>query len=611
MDLNRAINKLAAWSFYLLFILVPLILTPYNYELFEFNKMLAVYFFTVVVACLWLAKMVYQQKVIFRRTPFDWPILIFLISQIISTFLSLNPHTSVWGYYSRFHGGLLSTICYSILLYAYINLEIPTQKSLKIISATAAIVCLYGVAQHFGIDKHLWVQDVQNRVFSTLGQPNWLAAYLIAILPFSRWWLAPLILLTIYFTKSQSGYGATGVIITLFLINYLFKSKTIKAVLFAVLAAGAVFSAHRLNLITPYSQIKQAIEKEAQTRLGGSNSMLIRRVVWKGAIDVWKHYPIFGSGVETFAYSYYNFRPVEHNLLSEWDFLYNKAHNEYLNFLATTGAFGLAAHLILVIVFLKYLIQYSYPLALSFISILITNFFGFSVVPVALLFWLLPAMAYTANPHPKNPTRKYYSLNNNQAILICLIALAGLYLLYSIINLWRADKLFNYGHNYLKLNQVPQAVKLLEQAIKISPSEPLFRNEYAESLAQLAYLYHEQINHLKLGTEAARLSHSYEQQALNQANQVLQVNSVNLNFYKSRLKILLLLSNLNPVYLEQALETIQKAIALAPTDAKLYYNLGLIYNQINQPELAKQSLQKALELKPNYIQAQEKLNSLL
>jgi O-antigen ligase len=55
--------------------------------------------------------------------------------------------------------------------------------------------------------------------------------------------------------------------------------------------------------------------------------------------------------VETFAYSYYNFRPAQHNQLSEWDYLYNKAHNEFLNFLSTTGAFGLATYLLIILWF--------------------------------------------------------------------------------------------------------------------------------------------------------------------------------------------------------------------------------------------------------------------
>ena len=57
MNINRICDRVIEFSFYALFIIVPLILTPYNYELFEFNKMLTVYFFTVIIASAWIIKL--------------------------------------------------------------------------------------------------------------------------------------------------------------------------------------------------------------------------------------------------------------------------------------------------------------------------------------------------------------------------------------------------------------------------------------------------------------------------------------------------------------------------------------------------------------------------
>lgn len=137
-----------------------------------------------------------------------------------------------------------------------------------------------------------------------------------------------------------------------------------------------------------------------QLETGGSESGDIRKIVWKGALGVWRRYPLFGSGVETFAYSYYNFRPAEHNLVSEWDFLYNKAHNEYLNFLATTGIFGLGTYLLLQVWISIWLLKHNQVAFLSgLIALSVSNFFGFSTVPVALLFWLYPAFAFVLTHH--------------------------------------------------------------------------------------------------------------------------------------------------------------------------------------------------------------------
>ena len=87
-------------------------------------------------------------------------------------------------------------------------------------------------------------------------------------------------------------------------------------------------------------------------------------------------------------------------------------------------------------------------------------------------------------------------------------------------------------------------------------------------------------------------------------------NNVNLNFYKSRIKIFLLLDTINHQYANAALETTTEAIKLAPTDAKLRYNLGLIYNQIGQTGLAEQTLKETIDLKPDYEAARFSLGSL-
>lgn len=587
----KLLNKIIALSFYCLFIVVPLILTPYNYELFEFNKMLAVYFFTIIIASAWIIKCIHQRKILLCRTPFDLPLLLFLLSQILSTIFSIDRHTSVWGYYSRFNGGLLSTISYITLYYAFVSNAVSVKNSLKVILSTATIVSLYAIAQHFGIDKHVWVQDVQNRVFSTLGQPNWLAAYLIAVIPLSRW-LAPLFLLTIYFTKSQSGIAAALITLFLMFVFFVVKKRWLKIILILALLSSGLFYLKSSSLISGNQAVIQAIEQENLTRAGGSSSLLIRRVVWQGAIDIWKHYPLFGSGVETFAYSYYNFRPASHNLLSEWDFLYNKAHNEFLNFLATTGAFGLFSYLFFIISVLIFFLKNPSGLMLGFISILITNFFGFSVVPVALFFFMFPAFALTLSATIVPKSVKEEKPAGWQYALIIVILLFTVYGLRFTVNLWKADYQFNLGRNYVKANQLAAGLTLLQKAVALSPHEPLFRSEYAEGLAKLAYVYET--------TQSAALKNQLIAESLSQSDQVLAANPVHLNYLKSRIKILLLLANINPEYLQQALDTALQAVKLAPTDAKLYYNLGLIYNQLGQKDLAKQTLQTALDLKPNY-----------
>lgn len=585
--------------FYALFIIVPLILTPWNFELFEFNKMLVVYAGAGIILGLWIVEMIRQKRLIFLRTPFDLPLLLFLASQILATVFSVDPHTSIWGYYSRFHGGLLSTISYLTLFWAYSTfMRSKTQKVVGVILSTGLVVSLYGIAERLGIDKTLWIQDVQNRVFSTLGQPNWLAAYLIMLIPLaadrpSSRWLMPFYFASLYFTRSRSGYLGFGVTLAVYC---LMRWKKISLILLSLILVLLFLGRNQLPFFAPTAGL---VNEAPLVGSGGSSSADIRRIVWRGALDIWHRYPLFGSGVETFAYTYYNFRPQEHNLLSEWDFLYNKAHNEFLNFLATTGIFGLSSYILLIVWFSVYAFREKQAALLAgYWGLAVSNFFGFAVVPVALFFFLWPALAL---PKEKEKPPVYHALNNVRAAAMGLILVFILYWLLLIIKLWRADYLFNLGRNQVKAKMLSEGTINLKLAVKLIPDEPVFRSDLAEAEAQMAYAY---------SSPSAALSRQYLDSAVKDADTVISQNPVNLNFWRSRVKIFLVLSELNPDYYNQVLTAFDRAIALAPTDAKLTYNLGLIYSQLGQTGLAEQMLYKTIEQKPNYEAARNSLGSL-
>jgi len=432
----------------------------------------------------------------------------------------------------------------------------------------------------------------------------------------------------------------------LFLVNlktkflqfkFLFSYFLLFTFLFLILFSTVGFSgfpeiAGRLEKLGLIKKEELPVETSSQTgypppalEVGGTASGEIRKIVWKGAVEIWKHYPILGSGVESFAYSYYNFRPVEHNLVSEWDFLYNKAHNEYLNFLATTGIVGLGTYLFFIGSFISWTFRkisnfqfliskqiqnpksqldqleirsirnFLLPSLFSgWISILITNFFGFSVVPVALLFFLIPAfcVVLSEQTEPRIMNYKPSNLKSYQKIFLIALFPLVLYLLFFVLKLWRADYYYAQGERLNKTGQPALAFQSLLKAIDLNKKEPVYRNEIAESAAVLALAFSQQND----ATSAA----NFAQVALSQSEQALKTSPRHLNFWKGRIKVLYSLSQINKEFSPLVIEAFQNAIALAPTDPKLRYNLGIIYGNFNQKDQAIQNFQKAIELKPNY-----------
>jgi putative inorganic carbon (HCO3(-)) transporter len=641
-DTSKNLSKIIRQLFYTLFFVTPLVLWPFTSEVFEFNKMMFVYLMTTLIAATWAIKSIVNKKLEIARTPLDTPILLFLASQTISTILSINPHTSLWGYYSRFHGGLMSTISYITLYYALVthfqNETRAIKNLLTAILSSAALISFYGVLEHFGIDKNIWIQDVQSRVFSTLGQPNWLSAFLVALLPLSLFQivnekslnqkllhlgLSLLFLTTIVFTKSQSGIAATGIVLVLFfIITAVQKQKSWLLLSFIPLIAIVLFfkgdsvrqTLSSLNKINPfYSNTFAIITEENKTRIGGSDSMSIRRVVWEGAIKLGLKYPFFGTGVETFGYSYYWVRPLTHNLTSETDFLYNKAHNEYLNFLATTGFVGLLTYLFLIysilIIFIKNsklkIENYAFPFLLCFISILITNYFGFSVVNIALFFFLYPAI-YIASIGKATIVGRKLNLDSTLGIIIVIC-----FVLWGLLGLRRAflgDISYNKGKSNLEE---------AEKSIKLNPTEPIYYaqlgNVYSLITSQIIL---PQIKNLP-ATASADIKargqaylEKYSDLAVVNINKAQTLNPYHLNVLKTKAKAELNLAIINPKYYQDALSTLIKITELSPTEPSNFTNIGVLYQNLGKTDLAKKAFEKALELYPGSEQAKAYLQRL-
>lgn len=637
-------DKIIEYSFYLLFFLVPLILSPWNYELFEFNKMMLTYLLTTIIVAAWLIKMVRERTVLFRRTVLDIPLILFLTSQLISTFLSIDRHTSLWGYYSRFNGGLFSTISYLLLYWAYVS-NMDKEKTLSTIRYAlyaTTLVALYGIAEHFGIDAEFWVQKVQTRVFSTLGQPNWLAAWLVALipltwvlilprkeklfkkklLPFLGYGLFAIFYLCLLYTKSRSGllglaavyfvfWGLIG-LTSLKKLKKLVKPFIIFNLIFVILTAvvGTPWTPQASQFINKFrpqptpkpEEATVSVEPEPVPLISESGD--IRKIVWQGAIDVWKDSPIFGTGVETFGYSYYWHRPRAHNDVSEWDLLYNKAHNEYLTILANTGLVGLVTYLGLIAVFLIWVFQQviakkSYliiALLAGYVSILITNFFGFSVVPVNLLFFLFPAMSVVlVLPTRGSGRNQPLRLDRTRTLGIIIILLLALYVTVYLAKFWYADTRFAMAEKLNDSAWYERGYNELQTAISLHPGEPYYRSEMSLALTGLAKLADEVDN--------ATLSAQFAEMAVAESDLALKISPYHLNFWKERAKMFITLAEVDSQYQQNALDTLLRAAELAPTDAKVFYNLGLFYSYLDQKETAIKTMGHTIELKPNYAQA--------
>jgi len=560
--------KLIKSLFLILFFVTPFIFSPYNSESFEIPKMYFVYLMTILIIFFHSLNYFRKQTSLFIRHPLNIPLLIFLSSQIIAIIFSIDKYTSFFGYYSRLNGGLLSLLAFSILFFILPN-YLDSKFIKKIISFTltsGTIIAIYGILQHFGIDKSYWPNDdVMARVFSTLGQPNWLAAYLCILIPLVfylpssviRALLSVIFFICLFFTKSKSGLiAATISLLIYFILKYKISKKIIILIsVICALCSVIIFKPTPVN-----------------TKLNVTSSADIRKIVWGGAINVAKLYPFFGTGPETFAFSYYWVRPALHNTTSEWEFLYNKVHNEYLNYLANTGIIGLTTYLFFIYSCTKFIYKNKqFELLSAFISILITSFAGFNVVITSLFLFLIPLLS-KPKPESISPAYNFRRLILISSTIFCLISAP------KIINFYFADIALASANRLDSQNIYPQAYQVIVKAYHLHPNNPTIL-----SRASVIFAKTKQVDN-----------------ALTASSKALNISPYDVNLWKERTQMLVYLTYIDTKYYQQAIKALNSTAVLAPTDAKTFYLLAKFYDASSDKINTEKNFLKAIELKSNY-----------
>lgn len=596
--------------------------------------------------------------------------------------------------------GLLSA--FSLFIYSFRASVVLKIILISLISGV--IVIFWGFPSHFGFDPTCmlfrgdfntacWTDAFKPtiRAFSTLGQPAWFAAYILVLLPvviifsllltlktkkpedkhvitfsetlnvkvISYVIFAALLYSSLIFANTRAAYIAFAVsdivLWVLLFIKYFYAKRLflyyflLFHILFLLLHFFFGAPVGQINKFTlpeltkqtaPVSQEKSQ-SATSPVNTGITDSGKIRLIVWKGAIEAWKSSPLFGTGVETFAFAYYKHRPAEHNMTSEWDYLYNKAHNEYVNYLATTGIFGLGSYLIMIIVFLfssikllkkkdaeihvlrqnekkhkieksevdtfdhyrKYLVI---ALIAGYISILITNFWGFSIVIINLYLFLIPAFVYILMKKFPSVTKPEVSISPYQWLSSIFVILISVLLLSGLVTYWYADILYAAGSSYDHTDNYQEANPLLIQAVQLKPEEPVYVDELAMNLSTVGAAFYLQ-NEATSGAELAK-------KAIELDDQVVNNHPNNVLFWKNRVRLFYTLAQGDPSqqksYYTEALQAIEKANALAPTDAKISYNYAVLKGQNGDTKGAIDLLKKTIELKPDYTDAYSALGLL-
>lgn len=296
---------------------VPCLFTTRTSDVFYLPKLVGLW--VLLAAVVWLVAMSNLMEE--TRSRFRWigivdvPVLAFVLLNLVALAFSTDRHQSLFGERLQ-HQGVLTTLLYVAFFYLARVLISDRQQMLRLFVAVAigaSAVASYAFIQKLGLDP-IWKGYLPHgRVFSTIGQPNALAGYLVLAIPITavlaieqkRWLrvaaLAGLALMigALLLTYSRGGYLGLALAVTVFIFGLREKIKMNRATLGAYVGAAFVVLVLTVIMIAPARSAVTSAWHRIES-VSSDESINSRIDLWRVAIRMIEDHPLVGTGPETF-----------------------------------------------------------------------------------------------------------------------------------------------------------------------------------------------------------------------------------------------------------------------------------------------------------------------
>lgn len=345
------------------------------------------------------------------KNPIFVAVVSFLSFGFVSAFVGVNTFNSIWGNFERMGGVYYLAHLGALFLYVILLAKAGgtyLKNLLYFLLGVAVLVSLNGLLSKIGMPIFRVDSSISDRVSSTLGNPIFLASYLIIPLAFTAFfarqaftvWQKVLygglffVQLTVLFLSGTRGalVGLVlGIIFSAGVYVLLNKSKKARFYTFAGLLV-------LLSVIAGALIFKNSFSSYGMGRLLSfqDNNSKARLIQWNSAWQGFLERPMFGAGPENFYFvsnKFYKPEMVQYD--PSW---FDKPHNYMLEVLATHGIFGFISYLGIIVLALSALYK-AYRdqiidlvemcvLVAGFTAYFVQNLFVFDTVSAAIMFFV-------------------------------------------------------------------------------------------------------------------------------------------------------------------------------------------------------------------------------
>jgi putative inorganic carbon (HCO3(-)) transporter len=457
--------------------------------------------------------------------------LSFLLALSLATLFSPSPEYSFLGSYER-RMGLLSWLHFFVL-FTVLILENWQSRDIRLILngvlIASGLVVFYAIVQFFGINIWTWqwvstrAAILDTRIFATFGQPNFLASWLLLVIPlnsfcffyfknkYQRILISALTLLcfvTLLLTQSRGAWLGFLAEIIFFIGAYLFiknKKRTLRIflVIFLVLLIGYIL----LNIFSTTNSSKKVVGPTLFYRLKslvlvkGVVSTYTRLLSWRIALQSIVHRPVLGYGPEMFVFEAIRYYQPSQAIYETINTFPDRAHNDFLDITLNAGLIGLLFYVALLVTIFYYSLRFIknnlshirddsalvLALTVGLFGYLASLQFNFHDIQIVIYFWLyLGLVVFLTCPTSLLPKQERQRNIWYQGVLsVLVIILMATVIWFFNLRVILADLYYRQAYMQLKDQKIKQSLKNFDKIFSLQPEQPYYREGLAINITGL------------------------------------------------------------------------------------------------------------------------------
>ncbi|TSA45538.1 hypothetical protein D4R52_02200 [bacterium] len=512
-------EKVVRGIIYGLAFFLPVLFTPWTYEVLDFSKQMLLFVLTTAALITWLLRLLVVRSWRFVKTPLDLPILIYVVVYFLASIFSVDKVASFLGSYGSFTGNFFQVLFLVLFYYLVIN-NFQTVKQvktlLKVFFGSSLLVVVYALLQFFGLYVvRLPMAKVGS--FNTVGgllMISLFAAFVVVMslglksrsnfaVPAGRLWRTLAIIAGLIIVMAINFLYAwiallVGVLVYMIFQLGLSKNFALKNMITPLVLLIVVVAFMVVQLVFPFVSVSNIFNFNLplEVRLDYTTAM----PVLKGVVT---QRPVLGTGPGTFLYAFSKDRGQNFNYTPFWSVRFDKAPSEAAEALVGSGILGALSFEILSLIFLIYGFFFlfrkksedSWNLSLGLYSgftvLWVAHWIFYFNTVMAFGYWLalagfMAVAAITARENVKTAEFSFASSPRRTVSVVSLVSvglvLVVVFLLFAF-SVYAADVFYRRG--IIKSNdpkQYDSAQSNFETAIRLNRFRPDYYLSYSEFL---------------------------------------------------------------------------------------------------------------------------------